>query len=195
MPRSVKNERSPRDRLLESAMRLFHHQGIHATTLAEIAQGARVPPGNVYYHFRTKEALVEAVFAARIEELHEEFQAASLDPDPFERLRMLVRDGRRNSLELSKRGSPFVAIANDLARDSGRSAPKAGRLLEMYVGFATDQFSALGAGASSQDLAEAFICSLQGGFLLANQLGSRAFLERQLDRLERWLEQVRAELS
>jgi len=196
MPKSAKNKtESPRDRLLEAAMIMFHHRGIDGTTLAEIAKGARVPPGNVYYHFRTKEALVEAVFEARIEELRDQFQAASLDPDPFERLRMLVRDGRRNRAELTKRGSPFAAIAHDLARDSGRAGAETGRLLEMYLEFAVDQFTTLGAGAASRDLAEEFICLLHGGFLLANQMGSSAFLERQLDRLEHWLERARAQIG
>jgi len=50
-----------RDRLIEAAKAKFYQQGVACTTLADIAQQAQVPLGNVYYHFRTKEALVEAV--------------------------------------------------------------------------------------------------------------------------------------
>ena len=54
-----------RDRLIEAAKAKFYQQGVTRTTLADIAQQAQVPLGNVYYHFRTKGALVQAVVQAR----------------------------------------------------------------------------------------------------------------------------------
>jgi AcrR family transcriptional regulator len=146
--------------------------------------------GNVYYHFRTKDALIEAVLEARTQELRDQFLAASLDPDPLERLKMLVRDGRRNQVELVDWGCPFAAITRDLSKLAGRDGDRSGTLLEMFVDFATTQFEALGAGERSRDLGEEFICSLQGSLLLANNMGSSPLLERQLDRLEAWLERV-----
>jgi len=49
---------SKRDRLVEAAKTMFYQHGVTRSTLAEIAQQAQVPLGNVYYHFRTKEALI-----------------------------------------------------------------------------------------------------------------------------------------
>ncbi len=185
MPKTSKNPaKPPRDRLLEAAKLRFHQRGINATTLADIAKTARIPTGNVYYHFRTKDELVEAVVANRAEELRGQFEAASLDPEPLERLMMLIRDARRNQAELTERGCPFAGIGRELQKVSGGKPTK---LLEMYLEFATEQFSALGAAERSGELAEELICSLQGSYLLANQLGSSEFLERQLDRLEDWL--------
>src|SRR5215470_8994278 len=62
-----------RDRLVEAAKTLFYQQGVTRTTLAEIAEQAQVPLGNVYYHFRTKDALVEAVIQAHVRELQSRF--------------------------------------------------------------------------------------------------------------------------
>ena len=63
-----------RDRLIEAAKAKFYQQGVARTTLADIAQQAQVPLGNVYYHFRTKEALVEAVVQAHTQELQSLFR-------------------------------------------------------------------------------------------------------------------------
>src|SRR5439155_899624 len=65
-----------RDRLIEAAKIMFYQQGVTGTTLADIAQQAQVPLGNVYYHFRTKEALVEAVIQAHLQELQSLFARA-----------------------------------------------------------------------------------------------------------------------
>ena len=50
------------DAILTSARHLFGTQGFAATTMDEIAEGAGVAKGAVYHHFKTKEAVFEAVF-------------------------------------------------------------------------------------------------------------------------------------
>ena len=51
------------DRLIEAAKAKFYQQGVTGTTLADIAERAKVPLGNVYYHFRTKDALISVFLA------------------------------------------------------------------------------------------------------------------------------------
>src|SRR5712692_3063177 len=75
-----------RDRLIEAAKLMFYQQGVIGTTLADIAQQAQVPLGNIYYHFRTKEALVEAVIQAHLQELQSLFARLDHLPDPRQRL-------------------------------------------------------------------------------------------------------------
>jgi AcrR family transcriptional regulator len=48
--------------IVKAAKRIFGERGFAATTMDEIAAGARVAKGAVYHHFPTKEALFEAVF-------------------------------------------------------------------------------------------------------------------------------------
>ena len=48
--------------ILTAARRLFGEHGFAATTMDEIADAARVAKGAVYHHFKTKEAVFEAVF-------------------------------------------------------------------------------------------------------------------------------------
>ena len=39
-------------RLIQSAVKLAHRDGFRTTSLADIAEEAKVPVGNVYYYFR-----------------------------------------------------------------------------------------------------------------------------------------------
>ena len=54
-------------RILEAAERLFVELGLEATSLRLITQQAGVNLAAVNYHFRSKDALFEAVFARRFE--------------------------------------------------------------------------------------------------------------------------------
>src|SRR6266850_429827 len=66
-----------RTRLSETATKLAYGRGFRETSLADIAEAARVPVGNVYYYFKTKEELAEAVVERRLEE----FRAARAEWD------------------------------------------------------------------------------------------------------------------
>ena len=50
-----------RERLIAAARQVLYEHGIEQATLADIAVAAEVPLGNVYYYFKTKDALVSAV--------------------------------------------------------------------------------------------------------------------------------------
>lgn len=52
-----------RERILVSTLSLFNQKGPEAVTTAEIAKAVHINQGNLYYHFRTKESLVLALFS------------------------------------------------------------------------------------------------------------------------------------
>ncbi len=52
-----------RERILTAALALFNERGPDHVTTADIAGAVGINEGNLYYHFRTKEALVLALFS------------------------------------------------------------------------------------------------------------------------------------
>jgi AcrR family transcriptional regulator len=69
---TARGERT-RERILETALRLFHERGFRDTTMRAIASEAGVALGNAYYYFQSKESLIQAIYA----QSHEEHAAAS----------------------------------------------------------------------------------------------------------------------
>ena len=54
-----------RDRIVETALRLFSERGTSAVSMRELADAARVTVPGVYYHFTSKAELIQAVYQAR----------------------------------------------------------------------------------------------------------------------------------
>ena len=65
-----------RERILDAAAKLFRGNGYAATTLRDIADEARMKAGSIYYHFKSKEELLEAVLEIGIRSVHEAVKAA-----------------------------------------------------------------------------------------------------------------------
>jgi AcrR family transcriptional regulator len=68
--------RGTRERIVDAAVRLFNESGTGAVSTNHIAQALGISPGNLYYHFANKEAIVRAVFAR----LHHAWTAAAALP-------------------------------------------------------------------------------------------------------------------
>src|SRR5690242_16876273 len=118
MPRKT----DKRIRLIEAAKVLIHQQGFNLTTLADIAQEADVPLGNVYYYFKTKEAIGEAVIEKRAAEYAEMLARLDEIADPAARLRAFV-DTSVEELELIARyGCPVGGLCQELGKQGGSLA-------------------------------------------------------------------------
>ncbi len=67
-----------RDKIIQSAQRLFFLNGYHRTSIDDILKRCRVKKGNFYFHFKSKEALGYAVidlFSAYFQEGLQEMMA------------------------------------------------------------------------------------------------------------------------
>src|SRR5258708_39002876 len=128
--------------LIETAMKLAYRNGFRETSLADIAEAAHVPVGNVYYYFKTKEELGEAVVERRLaqfRELREELDRLS---SPKERLLAFVESIHGNREQLALGGCPLGDLCSDLHKEGGALAKKSAALFTDPMGWLDEQFQA-----------------------------------------------------
>lgn len=82
---AVRTQRT-RQRILEGSLRLFNEQGEANITTGMIAAALGMSPGNLYYHFRNKEEIVERLFRQFAERMDVEPDIAAEAPGVVEDL-------------------------------------------------------------------------------------------------------------
>ncbi len=184
---AAQQPRGKRQRLIAAASRLLHQQGAEKTTLADIAQAADVPVGNVYYYFKTKDDIIAAVIEAHVELA--KAALTSIDTShrsPKSRLKALVAEYADQSEVIALYGCPHGSLCSELDKRSGPPDFAVAELMRVPIEWAEEQFRALGR-PDAHDLAVSLIAAYEGSALLANTFRDPDILVREARRLNRWI--------
>jgi TetR/AcrR family transcriptional repressor of nem operon len=186
---AVHDRGGKRERLVASAGDLLHRQGVLATTLAQVAEAADVPAGNVYYYFKTKDDLVRAVIESRAGQVGAMLGSLQARRSPAARLKALAHQWVEMRDLVARYGCPFGTLAAELDRREDGLDREAAKLISLILDWAEDQFRQLGR-RDARELAIAFFSGVQGGALLANALRDPDLMTGQVRHLERWIDSL-----
>src|SRR5919198_383743 len=161
MANSVRRKAGKRARLVESATALFHEQGVHRTTLAELAG-----------------------YMEQAATLTESFERGRT---PQSRLKALVRNWSDMRDAVVSHGCPMGTLCAELDKIEGGLDREAAKVMAGIIDWSEGQFRQLGR-QDARDLAVALFAGIQGAALLANTFRDPSLLTRQTRHLERWID-------
>jgi AcrR family transcriptional regulator len=182
-----KTQLDKRTRLIETAMKLAYKRGFREASLADIAEAAHVPVGNVYYYFKTKEELGEAVVERRLaqfRELQEEWDRLS---SPKERLFAFVDKVRSNKDQLVLGGCPLGGLCLELHKEGGTLAKKSASLYTEPMAWLEKQFRSAGHGEDSRELSVHVFSAFQGMAAVAYGANDPEVVVTEVKRLKNWI--------
>src|SRR6202453_3450606 len=107
-----KTKLEKRARLIRTAVKLAYRRGFRETSLADIAAAAKVPVGNVYYYFKTKDEIGEAVVEQHLLEFRALQEQWDRKRSPKERLQACVEHTLENRNVLSRGGCAFGTLCS-----------------------------------------------------------------------------------
>ncbi len=180
-----------RSQIVAAADNLFYRQGFAHTSFADIAAAVDLSRGNFYYHFRTKDEILEAVIAARLEKTQAMLDRWELDGDnPQARIRSFIHILIANRADIKRYGCPVGTLSTELAKLGHAAQDEANQLFTLFRLWLRRQFAALGRKADADALALHLLARSQGVATLANAYHDEAFIRREVAMLEDWLQTI-----
>jgi AcrR family transcriptional regulator len=177
-----------RSRLVKAAADLSHAHGLGNVALADVARSAEVPLGNVYYYFKTKAALGEAVIMQRCDEFRELRGMWDRESTPQKRLKAFVETTVANRETLARAGCPVGSLCAELGKGEGVLADDAALPFRQLLIWIEAQFAAIGRSRDKNVLAIHLLAALQGVSLLANCFRDPNLVVREAKQLNAWID-------
>lgn len=182
-----KSKIDKRARLIEAANKLVQQQGFNQTTLADIAQESKVPLGNVYYYFKTKDELGHALIEYRTEGVCGQFSEWDKLPEPRARILAAIKTVADRREMVAQSGCPTGCLCQELHKGGGPLADKAAGTFSVLLEWLEKQFRLLGTGRESSGHALHLLSALQGVSLLTNAFNDPKLMLRETARLTKWV--------
>ncbi|NKJ35319.1 TetR/AcrR family transcriptional regulator [Rhizobium sp. SG570] len=181
-----------RDRILQAAAKLFHHDGIRAVSVDAIAEKAGVTKRTLYYHFRSKDDLIAAHLEARDQPNLALFKRwfEETEGNVATKVAGLFRQLARSARNGKWKGCGFLRTSVELVNLPGHPALVAARTHKKHVeDWLSSIFLDAGAGTDALPLARQIMLLLDGSFTIVLLHRDPSYMETAADAAARLIDE------
>lgn len=183
------SSKATRDHIVEAADQLFYRQGYERTSFSDIAEAVQISRGNFYYHFKSKDEILDAVIGLRLVNTGRMLDAWEAEAEtPADRIRSFIRILIANRAKIMRYGCPVGTLCGELAKLDHAAKSDASRIFTLFRDWLRRQFSLLGRDTDADALAMHLLARSQGIATLASAFSDEAFIEAEIGQLYDWLE-------
>lgn len=182
------SDKTTRDHIIEAADRLFYQQGYAYTSFADIADEVQISRGNFYYHFKTKDEILDAVIAHRLaytQTMLEQWEVSA--NSPAERILSFIHMLIANQAKIKMHGCPVGTLCTELVKLEHASQAEANKLFTLFRSWLRRQFTALGCKEADR-LSIHLLARSQGIATLASAFRDEKFIKQEVREMETWLD-------
>lgn len=185
------SDKTTRDHIVEAADRLFYQQGFEHTSFADIANAVQISRGNFYYHFKTKDEILDAVINLRLSNTRKLLDKWEVDgAQPRDRIRSFINILIMNRTKIKQYGCPVGTLCTELAKLEHGSQAEANKLFTLFRTWLRRQFNKMGRKADADALAMHVLAFSQGVATLANAFHDEKFIRREVKQMCGWLDSL-----
>jgi TetR/AcrR family transcriptional repressor of nem operon len=178
-----------RDHIVEAADLLFYQQGYEHTSFSDIADAVQISRGNFYYHFKTKDEILDAVIEARLANTRKMLDQWEIEgKTPADRIRSFIHILIGNRADIKRFGCPVGTLCTELAKLDHDSQDEANRLFTLFRTWLRRQFILLGRKADADALAMHILARSQGVATLAAAFHDEKFIKQEVKQMCAWLD-------
>ena len=182
------SEQTTRNQIIAAADRLFYRQGYEHTSFSDIADVVRISRGNFYYHFKTKDEILDAVINARLADTRKMLEQWEIEgKQPADRIRSFIQILIANRADIKRYGCPVGTLCSELAKLDHVSQGEANKLFTLFRTWLRRQFMLLGRASDADELAMHLLARSQGVATLASTFHDEKFIKREVEKMCEWL--------
>jgi TetR/AcrR family transcriptional regulator, transcriptional repressor for nem operon len=183
------SNQNTRDHIIEAADRLFYRQGYEHTSFTDIANVVKISRGNFYFHFKTKDEILDAVINRRLTDTRKMLDGWEIGgKTPADRIRSFIHILIANRADIKRYGCPVGTLCSELGKLNHAAQPEANELFTLFRTWLRRQFVLLGQEQRADALAMHLLARSQGVATLASSFQDEDFIRQEVDQMCAWLD-------
>jgi AcrR family transcriptional regulator len=177
--------------IISAARNHIYQKGFASTSYANIAKDTHLAKGNIQYHFKSKDDLLQAVIDQHIEGIRGQLERWTLDCgtayDCIERFIAMVEGNAEN---LALHGCPMGTLNSELGKDERERQHRARAMFELFQRWLEARFRSILPQEKARSQAEQLMVMAQGASVVAHAYEDPEVVRRQAAVMRQWLIKV-----
>lgn len=179
-----------RERIIHAANRLIYIKGYNQTSFADVADEVGISKGNLHYHFRSKDDLLEAIIALRMQAIEKNLAQWDEEfPDPKDKLRRFVQMLLNEETDLVRYGCPLGSLNMELGKYQLELRDKSREMFDLFQQWLEKAFQQMGC-QDSQSLSAHLLTMAQGAALMTYVYADGDLLKNECNKILQWIESL-----
>ncbi len=179
-----------KQRIIEKADELFYQRGYEKTSFSDIASAVNISRGNFYYHYKTKDEILDAVIQSRlcaIQHMLNEWEQSESDSRKL--IHRFIDLMTHNKSNISQYGCPVGTLCLELTKIQHAMRDNAAQIFSLFRNWLVKQFEKLGKLDRADQLAMHLLTRTQGLSTMMTTFEDDFFIV-EIQALKTWVDEV-----
>ncbi len=184
----AEQKQQSRDRIVEAANRLFYIKGYNQTSFADVADDVGISKGNLHYHFRSKDDLLDAIISFRIDIIRQNLAQWNEEyPDGKDKLKRFVQMMLNEETDLVRYGCPLGSLNMELGKDQRDLQKRSRDMFDLFQQWLEAAFKQMGR-KDSKSLSTHLLTMAQGAALMTYVYADSNLLKAECKKMNEWID-------
>lgn len=180
-----------RQQIIVATDNLLYHKGFNLMSFSDIAAVAKVPRGNLYYYFKTKDEVLEAVIEYRVVQM--KAMLAEWDKSiktPLERLKRYAAIPINEIKNVIRFGCPMGSLNSELGKSQNELQKIARSQFDVFRQWIKAQFKTMCPDQDADALSLHLLVRTQGLAAISFAYKDKKLALREVEGIKVWLESL-----
>lgn len=180
-----------RQQIIIAIDNLLYQKGFNLMSFSDIAEASDVPRGNIYYYFKTKDEVLEAVIEYRIEQMQRMLADWNKNiKSPLDRLKRYAKIPFNEIDNITRFGCPIGSLNTELGKSQHDLQLVSRRQYDTFLDWLKQQFREMVPEKNAHNLAMHLLVLTQGLVVIAQSYEDKKLVRREIKTIENWLESL-----
>lgn len=180
-----------RRQIIKATDDLLYHRGFNLMSFTDIAEAAKVPRGNLYYYFKTKDEVLAAVVEYRVTQIKNMLVEWDTVIDrPLDRLKRYAAIPVNEVKNVIRFGCPMGSLNSELGKAQPALQMIARKQFDVFRRWIKQQFKVLCPDQDVDALSMHLLVRTQGLAVMSYVYKDKKLVLREVSDIETWLDSL-----